>query len=98
MIEAVGTLEYRPHLAVALSGGADSMALCRLAADWALARGGRVTALTVDHRLRPESARSANRSLLGCGGPELSITYCLGLALNPFRESSKPPVMSATGC
>lgn len=61
MTEAVGTLEYRPHLAVALSGGADSMALCRLAADWALARGGRVTALTVDHRLRPESARECQQ-------------------------------------
>lgn len=55
MTEAVGPLECRPHVAVALSGGADSMALCSLASVWALGRGGRVTALTVDHRLRPES-------------------------------------------
>jgi tRNA(Ile)-lysidine synthase len=51
--------ENSPHLAVAVSGGADSMALCLLAHDWAVARGGRVTALTVDHGLRPASAKEA---------------------------------------
>ncbi len=47
------------HLAVAVSGGADSMALALLARDWAGARGRKLTALTVDHRLRPESADEA---------------------------------------
>ena len=47
--------ESAPHLAVAASGGADSLSLCLLARDWAAARGGRVTALTVDHGLRPAS-------------------------------------------
>ena len=56
---AIGNFETRPHLAVAVSGGADSMALCLLARDWAVARGGRVTALTVDHALRPGSAAEA---------------------------------------
>lgn len=51
--------ESAPHLAVAVSGGADSMALALLAADWARARGGRITALTVDHGLRPEAATEA---------------------------------------
>lgn len=46
-------------VAVAVSGGADSMALTLLAADWAKARGIRMTALTVDHRLRAESASEA---------------------------------------
>ncbi|WP_068496899.1 tRNA lysidine(34) synthetase TilS [Magnetospirillum moscoviense] len=50
---------HPPHLAVAVSGGADSMALALLAADWAAARGGRVTALTVDHALRPQSGAEA---------------------------------------
>src|SRR5690348_12530519 len=51
--------EAAPHLAVACSGGGDSMALVILADRWVRARGGGVTALIVDHRLRPESAREA---------------------------------------
>ena len=50
-----------PHLAVAVSGGADSLALCLLADAWARAGGGRITALTVDHRLRPGSHAEAVR-------------------------------------
>jgi tRNA(Ile)-lysidine synthase len=56
---AAGPFEPRPHLAVAVSGGADSMALAFLARDWVEPKGGAVTALTVDHRLRPGSAREA---------------------------------------
>jgi tRNA(Ile)-lysidine synthase len=51
--------ETRPRLAVAVSGGADSMALALLARDWAEARGGDLTALTVDHRLREAAAAEA---------------------------------------
>src|SRR5690606_20652641 len=49
--------EAEHPLAVALSGGGDSMALLRLAADWARRRGRRLLALTVDHRLNPDSPR-----------------------------------------
>lgn len=42
-------------LAVALSGGGDSMALLRLTSDWARSRGRRLLALTVDHGLSPDS-------------------------------------------
>jgi tRNA(Ile)-lysidine synthase len=56
---ALGPFEPEPALAVAVSGGADSMALACLVRDWAEARGGTVTALTVDHRLRPEAAQEA---------------------------------------
>ncbi len=42
-------------VAVALSGGSDSLALLRLAADWAAGAGRRVVAITVDHRLNPQS-------------------------------------------
>jgi len=55
----LGGFEPRPRLAVGVSGGADSLALCLLADQWARARGGAVLALTVDHRLRPESADEA---------------------------------------
>lgn len=43
-------------VALALSGGGDSVALLGLAADWARLRGRRLLALTVDHGLQAESA------------------------------------------
>jgi len=43
-------------LAVAFSGGGDSLALLLLVQAWAAARGRRVLALHVDHRLQPQSA------------------------------------------
>nr|MEA2798069.1 tRNA(Ile)-lysidine synthase [Phenylobacterium sp.] len=43
-------------LAVALSGGGDSLALLLSGADWATRAGRGLVVLTVDHRLRPESA------------------------------------------
>ena len=52
----LGPMESAPHIAVGCSGGGDSMALTLLANNWARRRGGRVTALIVDHGLRPESA------------------------------------------
>lgn len=57
----LGPFENEPRLAVAVSGGRDSMALVLLAADWAAARGGRVDAVTVDHGLRDESAAEARQ-------------------------------------
>lgn len=66
----LGPFEPAPALAVAVSGGADSLALALLADRWARARGGNVTGLTVDHRLRPESAAEAAAvaRILGAGG------------------------------
>lgn len=46
-------------IAVAVSGGADSMALTLLTADWARRKGIDVLPLIVDHRLRVESAKEA---------------------------------------
>lgn len=43
-------------LAVALSGGGDSLALLLITKAWADAHGRRIVALTVDHGLNPESA------------------------------------------
>ena len=61
LLGRLGPFERPPRLAVAVSGGPDSMALVRLAQDWAGARGGTVLALIVDHRLRAEStAESAS--------------------------------------
>lgn len=55
--------ESSPHLAVAVSGGADSMALVLLTQEWVSARGGKVTALAVDHQLRSESGQEAHQVL-----------------------------------
>ncbi len=46
-------------VAVAVSGGPDSMALLALTQAWARPRGVRVYALTIDHALRAESAAEA---------------------------------------
>lgn len=51
--------EAGPEVAVAVSGGGDSMALSLLMADWTRARSGRALALVVDHGLREESAEEA---------------------------------------
>ncbi len=61
LLNAAAPFEPAPHVAVAVSGGADSMALALMAARWACLRGGRVTALIVDHGLRPGSAAEARR-------------------------------------
>jgi tRNA(Ile)-lysidine synthase len=55
----IGGFEARPLVAVAVSGGPDSMALVLLADRWAKERGGEAWGLTVDHGLRPESAAEA---------------------------------------
>ena len=47
----------RRPVALALSGGGDSVALLHLAADWARANGRPLLALTVDHGLNPDAAR-----------------------------------------
>ncbi len=59
LLDRFGPFPPKPHLAVALSGGADSMALALLADEWARARGGHITTLTVDHGLRSESRAEA---------------------------------------
>jgi tRNA(Ile)-lysidine synthase len=55
-----GPFERAPDIAIACSGGPDSMALALLANDWAQRHGGKAVALIVDHGLRPESASEAN--------------------------------------
>jgi tRNA(Ile)-lysidine synthase len=58
-LAAIGGFETRPLVAVAVSGGPDSMALMLLADRWARTHGGRAWGLTVDHGLRRESADEA---------------------------------------
>jgi tRNA(Ile)-lysidine synthase len=60
LIAHFAPFEDKPRLAVAVSGGADSMALVLLADQWCQARGGAVLAITVDHGLRADSAAEAD--------------------------------------
>jgi tRNA(Ile)-lysidine synthase len=70
---AFGPFEPRPHLALAVSGGADSLALAVLAADWAAARGGRATVLTVDHGVR--AAASAEAAWVEAAAMRLGLAH-----------------------
>lgn len=62
LMAPLGPFEARPELAVAVSGGRDSLSLSLLAHEWSTGRGGRVLALIVDHGLRPEAAREASET------------------------------------
>lgn len=61
LMAGLGPFESVPHIAVGLSGGADSMALTLLLANWVAARSGRLLALTLDHGLRADSGVEAMR-------------------------------------
>ena len=60
-LDALARFESAPFLAIAVSGGPDSLALAILADKWARDRGGEICTLTVDHRLRPESSAEIRR-------------------------------------
>jgi tRNA(Ile)-lysidine synthase len=84
---ALGPFEPAPHLALAVSGGADSLALAALAADWLTAHGGRGTVLTVDHGLRAAAAAEAAWTAAAAHG--------LGLAHRTLRWR-RPTTVRAT--
>jgi tRNA(Ile)-lysidine synthase len=58
-MDRLGRFEPSPAMAVAVSGGADSMALAILARDWTRQHDGSVLAFVVDHGLRAASAGEA---------------------------------------
>ncbi|TAD91425.1 MAG: tRNA lysidine(34) synthetase TilS [Alphaproteobacteria bacterium] len=59
VLDRIGGWEPQPDVAVAVSGGPDSMALAWALAPWVRQRDGRLTALVVDHRLRATSTVEA---------------------------------------
>jgi tRNA(Ile)-lysidine synthase len=65
-------------LGVAVSGGGDSTALLLLVSAWARAEGRQVAAVTVDHKLRRESAAEAEtvvRLAAGLGLPHVTLPW-----------------------
>lgn len=53
--------ENQPTIAVATSGGPDSLALCLLLNQWVIQKDGKLISLTVDHNLRSNSTREAQQ-------------------------------------
>ncbi len=63
---ALGSFEDCPRVAVAVSGGGDSLALLHLIQEWARGCGGETIALTVDHGLRAGSSLEALQVAAWC--------------------------------
>lgn len=80
-MERLGPFEPMPNIALAVSGGADSMALAILARDWVRQYGGSVLALVVDHALRPSSLSEAHLTIhrLGDAGVPARLLTLTGL-------------------
>lgn len=78
--ELLAPLVRFSHLALAVSGGPDSLALMYLAARWhaGLEQGPKLTVLTVDHGLRPgsrEEAEMVGRLAKELGLPHVILTW-----------------------
>lgn len=86
LMEALGPFEATPRLAVGVSGGADSLALALLADAWVRHRGGTVTALTVDHGLRPEAAAEAAQVGRWMEGQGIAHAVLRGTVAAPARN------------
>ncbi|UNM06357.1 MAG: tRNA lysidine(34) synthetase TilS [Holosporaceae bacterium] len=60
-MEALGPFEKEPHIAVAVSGGMDSLALTFLAEAWVRKQNGKLTLFHVNHGLRKASTEEAEK-------------------------------------
>jgi len=80
------------HLAVAVSGGADSLSLVWLLKEWSLDTGCRITALTVDHGLRPASPGEADevaRWMAAWGLPHETLTWQGDKPVHGIQEAAR---------
>lgn len=82
-MEACGPFEPHPRLAVAVSGGADSMGLALLAKAWVELHQGSLTALVIDHALRPESGAEAELTAARLAAVEVPVTRTRLTGLRP---------------
>lgn len=98
LMAPLGPFGCAPHLVVAVSGGPHSLALALLAAGWARARGGRVTAAVCDHGIRAGSAAEASSVITmlaaqGIGGRLLRLGITPGAALQDRAREARLEVL-----
>ena len=89
--------DARP-VAVAVSGGGDSLALLRLLHIWTQARGAELTALTVDHGLRDASAVEAEQVATWCaalGVRHVGLRWAQGQAQRGLTRSPQADARTA---
>ena len=88
LLGRLGPFGRRPCLGLAVSGGADSLALAVLTQAWAQAAGGRTQAFIVDHGLRTEARQEAEGAV--------ATLQSLGIAARilPLRDLTPGPGIS----
>ena len=92
LMACLGPFEKHPDIAIACSGGPDSMALALLGNTWAASKGGSVTALIVDHGLRRGSAEEAQlvlQRLNVCGVQAVVLERGGGSILNDIQAKAR---------
>jgi tRNA(Ile)-lysidine synthase len=85
LIRPLGPFGVAPVLGLAVSGGADSLALAILAHHWVQAEGGRAEAFIVDHGLRANARAEAETAAasLNSRGIEARVLSLSGLTAGP---------------
>ena len=80
LLDAVGPFDVPPRVAVATSGGADSVALCLLTHQWAENRNSKCHAVIVDHGLRSNSVQESTQvaNWLICRGIDAHVLIWSG--------------------
>lgn len=79
LMARLGPFESNPVIAVAVSGGVDSMTAALLTNEWACSLGGRAVGVIIDHGLRPESSDEAalvTRRLSALGMESAVLEWC----------------------
>jgi tRNA(Ile)-lysidine synthase len=74
--------DFGSRMLIALSGGGDSMALCRMASHWTNATGATLHAVSIDHGLRPNSAADSAQAI--------AWAHALGLSGEVVRLDDRP--------